>query len=459
MQEKARRILRVVVIVLACLLAATAGWIAYDMNVDRSGFVLVDGVYYYQDYHAQLVTGWHDIDGQRYYFGEDNAMATHWQEIDGKRYYFSSDGTLDTDWRSVDGSIYYLGIDGVMVTGWQEIADKTYHFGDDGVMAIGWLDLDGNRFHFGSQGAQTLGFYTEEDATYYFGDDGSMTTGHLALEEASYYFNADGTMYTGWLEEAEGRSYYQEDGIMLTGWLEQEEGRYYFDETGYLHTGWLELGEYRYYMKEDGTAATGAQTIEDRTYYFSPKGIHVVLVNKTHEVPDDYDPNLVTLTGYHEVSAVCLEPLNQMLADLVAAGYKYEFNSGYRSYSTQSEILRLRTDEYMATYGLDYISARSRALQTVAVPGTSEHHLGLAVDIVGDAAQGWLAQHCWEYGFILRYTAEKQSITGFINEPWHFRYVGTEVSLEMKDSGLCLEEYIGAVPIQVPETESEETES
>ena len=51
---------------------------------------------------------------------------------------------------------------------------------------------------------------------------------------------------------------------------------------------------------------------------------------------------------------------------------------------------------------------------------------------------------CWEYGFILRYTADKESITGITDEPWHFRYVGKEVSMDMKDSGLCLEEYLGA---------------
>lgn len=451
MKEKTRRILVAVVAVLTCLLIGTIGWIVYDVNVDRSGFVMEDGVYYYQDYHGQLVSGWQDIDGNRYYFGEDNVMSTYWRDIDGNRYYFSSDGTMDTYWRRVDGAVYYLGSDGVMVTGWQDIEENRYYFGTDGAMHTGWMDLDGNRYHFGQTGQQTSGFYTEEDTTYYFDDDGSMTTGHVALEEASYYFQDDGTMYTGWLDEEEGRSYYQEDGAMLTGWLEQEEGRYYFDETGYMHTGWLELGEYRYYLQDNGTAAVGPLTIDGETFYFSPKGIHVVLVNRTHYVPDSYDADLVTFSGYHQVSSVCLDPLNQMLEDCVAAGNKYTFNSGYRSNATQAEILQMRTDEYMAQYGLDYTAARSRALQSVAVPGTSEHHLGLAVDIVGTAAQDWLAEHCWEYGFILRYTTEKQSITGFINEPWHFRYVGTEVSLEMKDSGLCLEEYLGAVPIQEAE--------
>ena len=121
------------------------------------------------------------------------------------------------------------------------------------------------------------------------------------------------------------------------------------------------------------------------------------------------------------------------------------FNSAYRSIAAQREILELRTQEHMADYGLDFNAARAKALRTVAYPGTSEHHLGLAVDLLGDAAIAWFGEHCWEYGFIVRYTAEKESITGFVDEPWHFRYVGREVSLDLKDSGLCLEEYLGAV--------------
>ena len=110
----------------------------------------------------------------------------------------------------------------------------------------------------------------------------------------------------------------------------------------------------------------------------------------------------------------------------------------------QKEILDTRTQEHQDNYDLSYEAARSMALQTVAYPGTSEHQLGLAVDLLGTEAKAWFGEHCWEYGFILRYTAEKQAITGFVEELWHFRYVGREVSMDMKDSGLCLEEYLGA---------------
>ena len=110
----------------------------------------------------------------------------------------------------------------------------------------------------------------------------------------------------------------------------------------------------------------------------------------------------------------------------------------------QTDILEKRTQEHMKEFDLDFDEARKKALETVAVPGTSEHQMGLAVDISGEEANAWLAEHCWEYGFILRYTEEKAEITGITNEPWHFRYVGREISMDMKDSGLCLEEYLGA---------------
>ena len=98
--------------------------------------------------------------------------------------------------------------------------------------------------------------------------------------------------------------------------------------------------------------------------------------------------------------------------------------------------------------------AETTAARWVSAPGTSEHETGLAVDIVAesyqslDAAQAdtaeqqWLLEHCWEYGFILRYPADKTDITGVEYEPWHYRYVGVPAAMDMRDSGQCLEEYL-----------------
>jgi len=147
------------------------------------------------------------------------------------------------------------------------------------------------------------------------------------------------------------------------------------------------------------------------------------------------------------VAEVAYGPMMEMLTDLEAAGYTFEFNNGYRTIQNQIDVMEYYVQQYM-DQGYTREEATAEASTFVAPPGHSEHHLGLALDILDvedePSCLEWLHAHCWEYGFILRYTEEKEAITGYINEPWHFRYVGTEVSMDMKDSGLCLEEYLGA---------------
>jgi len=443
MNAKKRWLIWILVLILLGDLGA-GGWHLYDTYVDRSGWELKEGVYYYRDFHYKRVTGWQTLEDKRYYFGEDCAMVTHWQVIDGNRYYFGRDGALDIGWLDIEGNRYHTSPEGIIQTGWQNIDFQRYYFGDDGILRTGWLQLEGNTYYLGSAGAAALGLTQIDGNTYYFSETGVMHIGDLELEGKLLLFGADGVMHTGWWQEGENKRYYfPETGAMALDWQTLDGKLYYFGEDGLMHTGWLQLGEYRYYLHNDGTAATGKLEIDGNIHYFTPRGIHVVLVNTQNKVPSWYDPDLTTLTGYHKVSSVCLEPLQRMLADCKAAGNNYTFNSAYRSLSQQSEILTLRTQEYEDA-GYDHNAAYWKARQTVALPGTSEHHLGLAVDILGADAIAWLHENCWEYGFILRYTAEKEAITGFVDEPWHFRYVGKEVALDMKDSGLCLEEYLGA---------------
>ena len=131
-----------------------------------------------------------------------------------------------------------------------------------------------------------------------------------------------------------------------------------------------------------------------------------------------------------------------MLEDLTAAGIEYTFNSAYRTVLEQTTILEYRTREHMANFGLDFFEARDKAYETVAIPGTSEHNLGLAVDLLGEEAVAWLSEHCWDYGFIVRYTEEKEGITGIVDEPWHFRYVGKEHAARIYENQMPLEEYL-----------------
>ena len=130
-------------------------------------------------------------------------------------------------------------------------------------------------------------------------------------------------------------------------------------------------------------------------------------------------------------------------------------SNGYRSYSVQSTLFnnyladeRARHPDWTEEQIYNLVATYSNP------PGTSEHQLGLAVDIVADgyyvldytqaktATQAWLMEHCWEYGFILRYPEDKQDITKIIYESWHYRYVGVDHAKAITENELCLEEYL-----------------
>ena len=187
-----------------------------------------------------------------------------------------------------------------------------------------------------------------------------------------------------------------------------------------------------------------------------------MLVNRWHLLPSGYTPvDLVDMSTYCDPSIVTIkysgtqaervavDALMDMLAQAHQEGITvWQISSAYRTVEYQQELFDEQKNEYLGR-GFSEDRAISATRQTVADPGTSEHHLGTSFDITvpgvsfkGTAQAKWLAEHCWEYGFILRYTEEKESITGFLAEPWHFRYVGTEHSIPMRDSGLCLEEYL-----------------
>lgn len=158
--------------------------------------------------------------------------------------------------------------------------------------------------------------------------------------------------------------------------------------------------------------------------------------------------------GY-QVDQRCASALAAMLADCRAAGYRPAICSAYRTQEKQAALYDTLVRKRMAQ-GLSQTEAQKQAATEAAVPGTSEHQLGLAVDLVDASyqvldeaqastpAQQWLMAHCWEYGFILRYPAEKQDITGIIYEPWHYRYVGRDHAQAIRQSGQCLEEFLQA---------------
>lgn len=321
-----------------------------------------------------------------------------------------------------------------ITSGWQEKDGKRYYFDESGRAHTGWLELGGQR--------------------YFLTDDGSAVTGWCEVDGAARYFAADGTLYHGWLEQDGAVYYLTADGTPAEGWLDIDGERYYLTENGARHTGWLELDGKRYFFREDGTMGRGRVfATEIEPHYFLEDGTEILLVNPWNAIPDDYEVELVTYSGRHKVAVECYDALKQMLADCKAAGNTAIVCSAYRTQEYQQGLFD-RKIQYYIDRGYSREEAEVVAATVVAFPGTSEHQLGLAVDLVDisyqllddaqedTAAQKWLMQNSWRYGFILRYPNEKSEITGIIYEPWHYRYVGTELAQELYERDICLEEYL-----------------
>lgn len=189
------------------------------------------------------------------------------------------------------------------------------------------------------------------------------------------------------------------------------------------------------------------------------------LVNKDHPMTEADVPEVATETvdtnGY-EVDARIMADLEAMFADARAAGKNPMICSAFRAWDLQVSLYENKIKRVMQEDGLSYEDAVVKAATVVAKPGTSEHQVGLALDIVSseyqelDEAQmetedqKWLMENSWKYGFILRYPMDKSEITGVIFEPWHYRYVGKKAAKEITEQNITLEEYVGAGAVETP---------
>jgi len=179
----------------------------------------------------------------------------------------------------------------------------------------------------------------------------------------------------------------------------------------------------------------------------------LTLVNRWNPVPAGYEVSLTWVADRQRVDSRIAPALRAMLRDARAAGFLPKISSAYRTEEEQRAILAQRIVSYRVK-GCSSPEAERRAKEGVALPGTSEHQLGLAVDITSASRflqepagiWGWLNENGWKYGFILRYPEDKTAWTGIVHEPWHYRYVGREAAREMRLRGICLEEYWGEVP-------------
>lgn len=182
----------------------------------------------------------------------------------------------------------------------------------------------------------------------------------------------------------------------------------------------------------------------------------LALVNEDNPLSEDFEPETAEADGGYLFDIRAVEPLRALLQAGREAGLDLVVTSGWRRWAYQEQLFEDKVERVMAETGLERAEAEEIAADEVARPGTSEHQLGLAVDIISNAHPDldegwaeteeavWLKEHCAEYGFILRYPPDKSDITGIVWEPWHFRYVGEDAAVYIMENDLCLEEYLAA---------------
>ncbi len=185
---------------------------------------------------------------------------------------------------------------------------------------------------------------------------------------------------------------------------------------------------------------------------FSKDEWNIMLVNKQHPIPEDYEFPLGTISGSMRCDERIIQPLLDMMKAAKADGVSLIICSPYRDRDRQTMLFNNKVNRYMDA-GMSYMDAYNLASQAVTVPGSSEHQVGLAIDIITDnyssldegfgetPAGKWLAANSYKYGFILRYPAGKEAITSIEFEPWHFRYVGVDAATIMAQNDICLEEF------------------
>lgn len=179
----------------------------------------------------------------------------------------------------------------------------------------------------------------------------------------------------------------------------------------------------------------------------------LTLVNDRNKIPDTWNTNLVQLPNGKQIDQRVYPYLMRMIEDAKKDGCRIVIASAYRSNEKQVSLYNTKCAFYQSQ-GYDNETSQKKASQWVSQPGTSEHQLGLSVDLVSydyqlldkkqeeTKEQKWLMNHCVEYGFILRYPVSKRRYTHVNYEPWHYRYVGKDNALEIMDKGICLEEYL-----------------
>ena len=322
-----------------------------------------------------------------------SAVTSGWVQRDGVWYYYDEQGNPVTNtWK---GS-YYLKSDGKMAQS-EWVYDASYQ---------SW-------YYLKSDGSYAR---NEWQGSYYLKSNGKMAQSEWVYDvsyQSWYYLKSDGSYArNAW----QGSYYLKSDGKMAVNeWVDG--GRYYVDGSGLWNSN-----------------SDSNTKVNKKGLYYSVQGKYdeILVVNKHYPLSKDYNPG-----ENPTAKAAFLKLIAQMQKEGYAVSNNY---SGFRSYGTQAQLYQ------------SYVNREGQAAadRYSARPGYSEHQTGLAFDVIGtnghlvedESAAQWLLDHAADYGFVVRYLKGKESVTGYMHEEWHLRYVGKEAK-EIAASGLTLEEYYG----------------
>ena len=214
--------------------------------------------------------------------------------------------------------------------------------------------------------------------------------------------------------------------------------------------------------KDPGTIAEGTIIYDEVEGYKNATfedDWQLILINKDNPVPDDYEFELGTIRGNIKSDVRVVEHVLEMIKAAKEDGVTLAICSPYRDYDKQTVLFNRKVKSYLKR-GMSKEEAINLAAQTVAIPGTSEHQVGLAFDFISNdyttldagfantLAGRWLKNNGYRYGFILRYPRNKEEITKIEFEPWHYRYVGADAATEIMSQGITLEEYVEQIGLK-----------
>ena len=323
----------------------------------------------------------------------------------------NSSSAVTSGWVQKDGVWYYYDEQGNPVTNtWK----GSYYLKSDGKMAQSeWV------------------YDASYQSWYYLKSDGSYARNEW---QGSYYLKSNGKMaQSEWVYDASYQSWYylKSDGSYARN---EWQGSYYLKSNGKMAVNeWVDGG--RYYVDGSGLWNSNSDSntkVTNKGLYYSVQGKYdeILVVNKHYPLSKDYNPG-----ENPTAKAAFLKLIAQMQKEGYAVSNNY---SGFRSYATQAQLYQ------------SYVNREGQAAadRYSARPGYSEHQTGLAFDVIGtnghlvedESAAQWLLDHAADYGFVVRYLKGKESVTGYMHEEWHLRYVGKEAK-EIAASGLTLEEY------------------